>query len=605
LKQYTGEGEKLPKLHIDGRPVEVREGTTVLDAARQAGIDIPTLCYLKGLNAPGACRVCLVQVEGRPTMDASCVLPAEDGMNVFTHTPEVLAMRKQMIELLLSDHPFECLTCERNLNCELQRLAKRYGIRDLRLEGSRNHFPIDDHSPSVVREPDKCIRCRRCISVCQYYQSVGVYRMIERSFAAIAGPAYNGSLMETQCIYCGQCITVCPTGALREQDSTGRVWEALQDPDLHVIVQTAPAIRSTIGEEFGYSVGSLVTGQMVAALRRLGFDRVFDDCFGADVTVMEEATELLERLERGGPFPQFTACCPSWVLFCEKFYPNLTDNLSECKSPQQIFGALAKTYYAREEGIDPARIFCVSIMPCVSKKYELLRPEMDTSGYRDVDAELTTRELAQMLFQAGIDLRKLPEEDFDSPMGYASGAGVIFGSTGGVLEATLRTVYEWISGKELQQVELKDVRSEEYRDAELQIGKYRLKVAVARGTGAARRLIEAVQKGEKEYHFVEVMACPGGCVGGGGQPIYIETNDWNEQVSHRSRRAAGLFKQDRLKEYRKSHTSPAIIKLYRDFLGSPGSELAHRLLHTGYVARRMYSPEPIAPKETKQKEQPV
>jgi len=586
----------MPELWIDHQKIRVEEETSVLEAARKAGIDIPTLCYLKDLNAPAACRVCLVQVEGRPTLDASCVLPVQEGMQVYTHTPNVLAARKQMIELLLSDHPFECLTCERNLNCELQRLAKRYGIRDLTVAGSRNHFAIDDLSPSVVREPDKCIRCRRCAAVCEYFQSVGIYRMVERSFKAVVGPAYNGSLMETPCIYCGQCITVCPTGALREQDSTAVVWEALQNPDLHVIVQTAPAIRSTIGEEFGYPVGTLVTGQMVAALRQLGFDRVFDDCFGADVTVMEEATELLERLESGGPFPQFTACCPSWVRFCESFYPQFIDNLSECKSPQQIFGALAKTYYAQQAGINPRQIFCVSIMPCVSKKYELLRPEMNASGFRDVDAELSTRELAQMLFQAGLDLRTLPEEEFDSPLGYASGAGVIFGSTGGVLEATLRTVYEWVTGKELGQVEFREVRALEYKDAEIELGQHRLKVAVARGTGSARRLIEAVLKQQKEYHFVEVMACPAGCVGGGGQPIYIETNDWNEQVVHRSRRAEGLYRQDRLKEHRKAHENPAIIKLYKDFLGYPGSPEAHRLLHTGYNARRLYSPEPLLTK---------
>ena len=593
------------KLWIDDREIEVEEETTVLEASRLAGIDIPTLCYLKDLNAPAACRVCLVQVEGRPTMDASCVLPAEAGMRVYTHTPEVLEARKEMIELLLSDHPFECLTCERNLNCELQRLAKRYGIRDLPVEGSRNHFPIDDLSPSVVREPDKCVRCRRCLAVCEYYQAVGIYRMVERSFNAVVGPAYNGSLMETPCIYCGQCITVCPTGALHEQDSTARVWEALRNPDLHVVVQTAPSIRASIGEEFGYPVGTAIPGQMVAALRRLGFDRVFDDCFGADVTVVEEATELLERLERGGPFPQFTSCCPSWVRFCELFYPEYIKNLSEVKSPQQIFGALAKTYYARMSGIDPASIFVVSIMPCVSKKYELLRPEMNDSGYRDVDAELTTREFAQMLFQAGIDLRKLPEEEFDDPLGTASGAGIIFGSTGGVMEAALRTAYEWVTGEELKNVDFPQVRSDKYKDAEIQMGKLCLKVAVARGTGEARRLIEAIKKGSKEYHFVEVMACPAGCVGGGGQPIYIETNDWNEQVAHRSRRSKGLYNLDRQMDLRKSHENPAVQKLYRDFLDRPGSKLAHRLLHTGYHQRRLYSPEPLSRDEHKQKVAPL
>ena len=580
-------------LTIDNQQVAVEEGTSVLEAAREAGIDIPTLCYLKDLNAPAACRVCIVQVEGRPTFDASCVLPAENGMVVYTNTPEVLAARKQILELFLSDHPFECLTCERSLNCELQRLAKRYGIRDLHIEGERNHFLVDDLSPSVVREPDKCIRCRRCIAVCEDYITAFVYRMVERSFQSIVGPAYNGSLMETSCIYCGQCITVCPTSALREKDSTALVWEALADPERHVVVQTAPSIRSTISEEFGFPVGTPVEGQMVAALRRLGFDRVFDDCFGADVCVMEESTEFMERLEKGGPFPQFTSCCPSWVLFCEKFYPQLVDNLSEVKSPQQIFGALAKTYYARQAGIDPAKIFVVSIMPCTSKKYELLRPEMRASGFQDVDAELSTREFIQMLFQAGIDIKKLPPEEFDSPLGSASGAGIIFGSTGGVMEATLRTVYERLSGKPLKRLELKEVRSQEYKEAVIHAGPYELKVAVARGTGAARRLIDRMLEGKEEYHFVEVMACPGGCVGGGGQPIYTETNDWNEQITHRALRSRGLYELDREKEYRKAHENPAVKKLYAEFLGQPGGPLAHKLLHSPHISRKLYAEEPL------------
>lgn len=580
-------------LTIDQQQVTVEEGTSVLEAARRLGVDIPTLCYLKDLNAPAACRVCIVQVEGRPTFDASCVLPAEEGMVIHTNTPQVLAARKQVLELLLSDHPFECLTCERNLNCELQRLAKRYGIRDLHLAGERNHFLVDDLSPSVVREPDKCIRCRRCVSVCEDYITAFIYRMVERSFQSIVGPAYNGSLMETPCIYCGQCITVCPTSALREKDSTARVWEALADPERHVVVQTAPAIRSTISEEFGFPVGTPVEGQMVAALHRLGFDRVFDDCFAADICVMEESTEFLERLEKGGPFPQFTSCCPSWVLFCEKFYPQLVDNLSAVKSPQQIFGALAKTYYAQQAGLDPSKIFVVSIMPCVSKKYELLRPEMNASGFRDVDAELTTREFVQMLHQAGLDIKKLPPETFDSPLGSASGAGVIFGSTGGVMEATLRTVYEQLSGKPLKRLEWGEVRSQEYKEAVVHAGEYELKVAVARGTGAARRLIDRMLEGKEEYHFVEVMACPGGCVGGGGQPIYIETNDWNEQISHRAKRSRGLYELDRQKEYRKAHENPMILKLYAEYLGQPGSELAHKLLHSGHFSRKLYAEEAL------------
>jgi NADH-quinone oxidoreductase subunit G/NADP-reducing hydrogenase subunit HndD len=584
-------------LTIDRQQVSVKKGTPVLEAARKIGIDIPTLCYLKDLNAPAACRVCIVQVEGRPTFDASCVLPAEEGMVVYTNTPAVLAARKQVLELFLSDHPFGCLTCERNLNCELQRLVKRYGIRDLHTEGERNHYPIDDVSPSVVREPDKCIRCRRCVSVCENYISAYIYRMMDRSFQAVVGPAYNGSLMESPCIYCGQCITVCPTSALREKDSTALIWDALANPDLHVVVQTAPSIRSSISEEFGLPVGTPVEGQMVAALRRLGFDRVFDDCFAADICVMEEATEFMERLKKGGPFPQFTSCCPSWVLFCEKFYPQFVDNLSEVKSPQQIFGALVKTYYAQRAGIDPAKIFVVSIMPCVSKKYELQRPEMKASGCQDIDAQISTREFVQMLFQAGLDIRKLPEEEFDSPFGSASGASLIFGSTGGVLEATLRTVYEWAGNKPLKRLELEEVRSLEYKEAVIHAGPHELRVAVARGTGAARRLMDQVLEGKKQYHFVEVMACPGGCVGGGGQPTYIETNDWNEQVSHRTRRAGGLLELDRQRECRKAHENPFILKLYDEYLGRPGGPRAHRLFHSGHVSRKLYADKPLLKQE--------
>lgn len=583
-------------LTIDNQQVRVEEGASVLEASRKLGIDIPTLCYLKGLNEPASCRVCVVRVEGRPTFDAACVLPAEEGMVVHTNTPEVLAARKQILELFLSDHPFECLTCERSLNCELQRLAKRYGIRDPHTGGERNRFRIDDLSPSVVREPDKCVRCRRCAAVCEEFITADIYRMNDRSFQAVVGPAFNGSLTETPCIYCGQCITVCPTAALREKDSSAPVWEALADPKRHVVVQTAPAIRSSISEEFGFPVGTPVEGQMVAALRRLGFNRVFDDCFGADVCVMEEATEFMERLKKGGPFPQFTSCCPSWVLFCEKFYPQMVDNLSDVKSPQQIFGALAKTYYARQAGLDPAQIFVVSVMPCVSKKYELLRPEMKASGVQDVDAELSTREFVQMLHQAGLDLKKLPKEEFDSPMGSASGAGLLFGATGGVLEAALRTVYEWLSGKPLKRLEFEEVRSREFKEALINAGEHELRVAVARGTGAARRLLDQVLEGKKDYHFVEVMACPGGCVGGGGQPIYTETSDWNEQVSHRVKRASGLFELDRSKECRKSHENAAVLKLYEDYLGRPGGPLARKLLHSHHIRRKLYAGESLTSK---------
>ncbi|KXS40646.1 MULTISPECIES: NADH-dependent [FeFe] hydrogenase, group A6 [unclassified Candidatus Frackibacter] len=583
----------LVTVTIDGQEVEVSEGTTILDAADMLDIDIPTLCYLKELNEPGACRVCLVDVEGDANFQPACVYEVTDGLKVRTNTPQVIEARKRVIELLLSDHPFECLTCVANQNCELQSVAKQYGIRDLEFGGERNKFPVDDLSPSLVREPSKCILCRRCISVCAEIQEVHIYDVIERGFGSVAAPAYNESLMDTPCITCGQCIMVCPTGALHGQDDTQKVWDALADESKHVVIQTAPAIRVTIGEMFGLEIGSLVTGQLVAALKRLGFDKVFDDCFGADVVVMEEGHELMERLESGKDLPQFTSCCPGWVKFCESFYPSMLDNLSSCKSPQQVFGALAKSYYAEQAGIDPEDIFCVSTMPCVAKKYESQRPEMDSSGHRDVDAVLTTRELGEMIKQIGLDIKKLPEEDYDEPMGYASGAGVIFGSTGGVMEAALRTVYERITGERLEDFELKSVRGRDFKEAEIDLKDGRsLKVAVARGTGNARRLIHRIMNGEAEYDFIEVMACPaGGCVGGGGQPIYSGRDKWLRMVEDRAHRAKGLFEEDGQKEYRVAHENPFVKKLYDNYLGDPHGERSQELLHTSYVDRQLYTHE--------------
>jgi len=595
IATYIEPGERSGKtlrLSIDGIEVQVPEGTTVLRAAERAGVRIPTMCYLEDLNAPAACRLCLVQVEGRPTLDTACVLPAEDGMTVYTSTPEVLAARKQVMELYLSDHPFACLTCERNQNCELQTLAKEFGVRDLRYEGSRNHFTIDDLSPSVVREPDKCVRCRRCLAVCEHYQAVGIYRMIERSYRAVVAPVFNTSLADTPCILCGQCITVCPTAALREKDGTNQVWEALGDTDKIVVVQTAPSVRVSIGEEFGYPVGTNLTGAMVSALRRLGFDYVFDTCLTADLVVMEEAHELMGHLERGGPFPLFTSCCPSWVLFCESFYPQFIERLSTCKSPQAMMGALLKTWWADRMDLDPDRIYSVSVMPCVSKKFEIERPEMKASGRWDMDAVLTVRELAQMMFQAGLDPHDLPPAYFDHPLGAASGAGIVFGGSGGVTEGVLRTVFEKVTGRPLGRVEFDAVRSMEYKETEIDLDGFTLKVAVARGTGTARRLLEAILQGRKEYHFVEVMACPGGCVGGGGQPIYTETNKWGEQIRHRTSRTRGLYRDDRDRTIRKSHENPHVQRLYREFLGHPGSRRARDLLHMSYVERRLYNPEP-------------
>ncbi len=584
----------MVSLTIDGQELEAETGTTILEAAKKLDIDIPTLCYLEEVNEPGACRVCVVDVEGEKDLQPACKYQVQENLTVRTNTPEVLNARKTVLEMLLSDHPFDCLTCAANQNCELQSLADQYGIRQIEFQGEKNEYPVDDLSPSLVREPSKCIMCRRCIEVCAEVQEVHIYDVLERGFSAVAGPGFNDSLMDTPCITCGQCILVCPTGALHGKDDKQKVWDALNDEEKHVIIQTAPAIRVTIGEMFGMETGSLVTGQLVAALKKLGFDKVFDDCFGADVVVMEEGHELIERLESEERLPQFTSCCPAWVKFCESFYPELIPHLSSCKSPQQVFGALSKTYYAEQAGIDPDDIYCVSVMPCVAKKYEAGRPEMDDSGQdRDVDVNLTTRELGEMIRQAGLDLKKLPEEEYDEPMGYASGAGVIFGSTGGVCEATLRTVYEQLTGEQPDRVEFEEVRGAAFKEGEIDLGDGRvIKAAVARGTGNARRLIEKLQSGESDYDFVEVMACPnGGCVGGGGQPVYSGYDSWTRMGDDFVKRAEGLFQSDEQKEYRTAHENPFIHQLYDEFLGEPHGEKSQQLLHTEYEDRRLYTRE--------------
>ncbi|AGB40372.1 hydrogenase, Fe-only [Halobacteroides halobius DSM 5150] len=577
---------------VDGQEVKVEEGLNILDAANKVDIDIPTLCYLEGVNEPAACRVCVVEIEGEQDLQPACEYKVKEGMVVRTNTPEVLDARKTVLELLLSDHPFDCLTCEANLNCELQSLADQFGVRQIPYQGEKNEYPIDDLSPALVREPSKCIMCRRCIRVCDNIQEVHIYDVLERGFPSVAGPAFSDSLLDTPCITCGQCILVCPTGALHTKNDKQQVWEALKDPDKHVVIQTAPAIRVTIGEIFDMDVGSLVTGQLVAALKRLGFDKVFDDCFGADVVVMEEGHELMERLESGKDLPQFTSCCPGWVKFCENFYSDFLDNLSSCKSPQQVFGSLVKTYYAEQAGIDPENIFSVSVMPCVAKKYEASRPEMNDSGQdRDVDVNLTTRELGELIKEAGLDLKTLPEEEYDHPMGYASGAGVIFGSTGGVCEATLRTVYEKMTGEELEDVELEQVRGKELKEGIVDLGDGReIRAAVVRGTGNARKLLDQIQSGEKDYDFIEVMACPnGGCVGGGGQPVYSGYDRWTKMGEHYVKRAEGLFKADQQKEHRTAHTNPYVKKLYDEFLGKPHGDKSQDLLHTKYVNRKKYT----------------
>ena len=585
--------EKMVSVEIDGRKIEVEEGTTILDAARELGIDIPTLCYLKDLNVEGACRVCLVEVEGEPKLAASCVYEVCDGMKVKTSTPRVIKSRKQMIQLLLSDHPNDCLTCIANQNCELQTLAKEYDVRNIKFEGERRHIPIDDLSPSIVREPEKCILCKRCITVCKEVVTASIYEVNERGFKSFAGPAMNDSQIDTPCTYCGQCILVCPTGALHEQrQDTELVWDALADPDKHVVIQTAPSIRATLGEMFGMPIGSLVEGKMVTALKQLGFDRVFDDCFGADVVVMEEGTEFIHRLEEGKRLPQFTSCCPGWVKFAENFYPELIPHLSTVRSPQQVFGALSKTYYAEWAGIDPDKLFCVSTMPCIAKKFEARRPEMKVNGVQAVDAVLTTRELGQIIKQAGIDLQSLPDSDYDEPMGYASGAGVIFGAHGGVMEATLRTVYKKLTGENMEPYQYEAVRSDSYRALEIDVNGRQLRFGVARGLGNARHMIDRILNGELEFDLIEIMACPGGCVSGGGQPIYSHKDQWYMQVDAGGHRADALYRAGDGREVCAAHDNPWIQKLYDNFLGEPMGEKSRELFHSSYTERPMYSRTP-------------
>lgn len=578
---------EMVELTIDGQKIKAPKGSTVLEAARSAGIKIPTLCHLKDINEIGACRVCVVEVQGARSLQASCVLPVSEGMVIRTNSPAVRESRKTTVELLLSDHKRECLTCVRNTNCELQNLAEELGIRDIPYEGEKSKHPIDDFSPSIVRDAEKCILCRRCVSACSKLQGVAVISPNERGFETVIAPAFNQSLNDVACTMCGQCINVCPVGALKEKEEIDKVWEALADPEKHVVVQTAPAIRVSLGEEFGLEMGSPVMGKMVAALRRLGFDKVFDTDFTADLTIMEEGHELLERLEKGGKLPLLTSCSPGWVKFCEHYYPEFLENISTCKSPQQMFGALAKTYYAEKAGIDPSKVFVVSIMPCTAKKYEAQRPEMRDSGYQDVDVVLTTREAARMLKEAGIDLKTLPEEEFDEPLGISTGAGAIFGATGGVMEAALRTVYEVVTGKELENLDFVEVRGVEgIKESEVELNGKKIKVAVAHGLANARKVLDMIKNGEAEYHFVEIMCCPGGCVGGGGQPIVTAQERWERD--YREVRGKAIYEVDKNMPLRKSHENPAVKALYEEFLGKPLGEKSHHLLHTHYTPRSKY-----------------
>ncbi|MDO4739943.1 MAG: NADH-dependent [FeFe] hydrogenase, group A6 [Eubacteriales bacterium] len=574
-------------LTIDGVPVSVPAGTSVLEAAKAAGVTIPTLCYMKDLNEIGACRLCLVEGGGRG-LQAACVLPAAEGMDIKTNTPAIRAARKTNLQLLLSNHEKKCLSCVRSTNCEFQKLCQEYGVDDEdKFEGSTTEGFVDLINPSIIRNNNKCVLCRRCVAVCAKVQNVGVIGPVNRGFKTQIAPAWGLNLADTACINCGQCINVCPTGALTEKDDTQEVWDAIADPNKYVVVQPAPAVRAALGEEFGMPIGTACTGKMAAALRRLGFDKVFDTDFAADLTIMEEATELVTRVKEGGVLPMITSCSPGWIKFCESYYPEFIPNLSSCKSPHEMEGAVIKSYFAEKNGIDPKNIVVVSVMPCTAKKFEAKRPELGHDGMADVDVVITTRELARMIRTAGINFTKLPDEDFDEMLGESTGAAVIFGVTGGVMEAALRTAYEVITGEKLPKLDFEDVRGfDGVKEASYNLAGLEVKVAIAHSTGAAAKLLDAVKAGEKSYTFIEVMGCPGGCINGGGQPIVSPTV--REDIDVKALRAKALYGEDAGKSVRKSHESLAIQKLYDEYFGKPNSHKAHELLHTHYTKREKY-----------------
>ncbi|NLP47118.1 MAG: 4Fe-4S binding protein [Epulopiscium sp.] len=580
------------KLTIDGKTIEVPKGTTILEAAKKLGLFIPTLCHLdlhdiKMVNQTASCRICVVEVEGVRRLMTACSTPVSEGMVVRTNTMRVLNARKTVMELILSDHPKDCLICPKSGDCELQDLAETLGIREISITGKSQSVYKKDFSPSIIRDMNKCIMCRRCETMCNDVQTVGALSGINRGFDAVVSTAFESPLVDTVCTHCGQCVAVCPVGALSEQDNVWTVVEALADPEKIVVVQTAPAVRVALGEEFGYEPGTIVTGKMVSALRQLGFNYVFDTDFAADLTIMEEATEVLDRLKRylAGdkevPLPILTSCCPAWVNFIESQFPELLDIPSSAKSPQQMFGSIAKSYYAEKLGIPREKMIVVSVMPCLAKKYEASREEFQVDNNPDVDLTISTRELAHLIKQANLNLHELEEEKFDQPLGESTGAGVIFGTTGGVIEAATRTAYEWLTGKELKNIDFEQLRGMDgVRVATVPIDDFKLNIGIAHGLGNARILLEEIKAGNpRNLHVIEIMACPGGCIGGGGQPYH------HGNIEILKKRSAALYQEDRNKPIRKSHENPAIQELYKTYLGKPMGDKSSVLLHTTYTAK--------------------
>ncbi len=572
---------------INNRSVMVPKGTTILDAAKKLNTHIPTLCHLdledlKMVNKTASCRVCVVEVEGKATLVPSCATEVTEGMRIRTDTLRAINARRMAVELLLSNHPNECFTCPKNLECELQALAQELGVREIRWTGRKLECEIDSSSNAIVKNPNKCIMCRRCETMCNEVQTCRILSAMNRGFDSFVGPAFNISMANSSCTYCGQCVAVCPTAALTEVNQTDRVWGQLYNPRKHVVVQVAPAVRVALGEQFGMEPGTIVTGKLATALKRLGFDGIFDTEFGADLTIMEEATELIHRIETGGTLPILTSCCPAWVKFIEHQFPDLLEIPSTCKSPHIMFGTIAKTYYAEKLGVDPSAVVVVSVMPCIAKKAEAARPELTKDEKNNVDIVITTREFAAMLKEAGIDFSSLPDGEFDNPLGESTGAAVIFGTTGGVIEAAVRTAYEWITGNELENVDFHQLRGiKGIREASVKINDMVLNIGIAHGLGNARKLLEDIQHGKSNYHAIEIMACPGGCIGGGGQPYHYGNIDIIRK------RQLAIYKEDMGKQKRKSHENESVLKLYAEYLGKPYSKKAHELLHTYYERREM------------------